>query len=157
MADDSLFADAFPRIEEIRQENLGGDVSAKDIAWLCEVAEAAARLCVHLSRVEPMQFKREVGCVRWNRLSSLLQDDPTGVDPGVPSTGQEYRHRPSDPQIEIQAEAMGLRFVPEGDERCDFVMDACMCMKRKGHDGLHACAHGGWRTPAARLDGSSDG
>ena len=135
----SLYDDVFPRIEEIRQENYGGDVGAKDIAWLCEVAEAAARLCVYLSRVEPVQFKREVGCVRWNRLSSLLQDDPTGVDPGVPSTGQEYRY-----------------IVPEGDERCDFVMDACMCMKRKGHDGLHACAHGGWRTPAARLDGSSD-
>lgn len=37
------------------------------------------------------------------------------------------------------------RFVPSGDERCGFVMDACTCMKRKGHDGLHACVHGGWR------------
>lgn len=35
--------------------------------------------------------------------------------------------------------------IPEGDERCSFVMDACTCMKRKGHDGLHACPHGGWR------------
>lgn len=35
--------------------------------------------------------------------------------------------------------------LPEGDERCAFTMDACTCMKRKGHDGLHACAHGGWR------------
>lgn len=35
--------------------------------------------------------------------------------------------------------------VPEGDERCGFVMDACQCMKRKGHDGLHVCAHWGWR------------
>ena len=32
--------------------------------------------------------------------------------------------------------------IPEGDERCGYVMDACRCMKRKGHDGLHACAHG---------------
>lgn len=35
--------------------------------------------------------------------------------------------------------------LPTGDERCDFTMDSCTCMKRKGHDGLHACAHGGWR------------
>lgn len=34
--------------------------------------------------------------------------------------------------------------IPEGDERCTFAMDACTCMKRKGHEGLHACAHGGW-------------
>lgn len=41
--------------------------------------------------------------------------------------------------------------IPEGDERCAFTMDACVCMKRKGHDGLHACPHGGWRgeTPGA--------
>ncbi len=38
--------------------------------------------------------------------------------------------------------------IPEGDARCSFVMDACICMKRKGHDGLHACAHGGWRAAA---------
>lgn len=35
--------------------------------------------------------------------------------------------------------------IPEGDERCAFTMDACTCMKRTGHDGLHACAHGDWR------------
>lgn len=34
--------------------------------------------------------------------------------------------------------------VPPADERCTFTMDACTCMKRKGHDGRHACAHGGW-------------
>lgn len=39
--------------------------------------------------------------------------------------------------------------IPEGDERCGYVMDACTCMKRKGHDGLHACAHGGWRAVTA--------
>lgn len=35
--------------------------------------------------------------------------------------------------------------IPEGDERCGFTMDACQCMKRKAHEGLHACSHGGWR------------
>lgn len=34
--------------------------------------------------------------------------------------------------------------IPEGDERCDEPKDACKCMKRKGHDGSHACAHGEW-------------
>ena len=29
------------RIAEIRQENRGGDVSARDIEWLCRIAEAA--------------------------------------------------------------------------------------------------------------------
>lgn len=112
---ESLFAPAFPRIEEIRTENVLGDVSAKDIAWLCEVAEAATRLCVYMSQVEPMVFKRNAGCERWNRLAGLLQ-----------------------PQTE-------KLIFPEGDERCDFMMDACTCMKHKGHEGLHACAHGGWR------------
>lgn len=32
------------RVAEIRQENADGDVSHRDIAWLCGVAEAASRL-----------------------------------------------------------------------------------------------------------------
>jgi hypothetical protein len=40
--------------------------------------------------------------------------------------------------------------VPPGDERCDTPKDACKCMKRKGHDGLHACAHGEWRATSSQ-------
>jgi hypothetical protein len=58
------------------------------------------------------------------------------------SVGGGEGSRPSSP---VAPDAPDGYVVPEGDERCDFVMDACTCMKRKGHDGLHACAHGSWR------------
>ena len=40
------------RIAEIRQENRGGDVSAKDIDWLCDVAETEVRRRYHRSTAE---------------------------------------------------------------------------------------------------------
>ena len=66
---------------------------------------------------------------------------------GTPYKAAIAGHPPDDP---IQPDPQ--RFVPESDERCGFVMDACTCMKRKGHAGLHACAHGGWRTPDPQKD-----
>jgi hypothetical protein len=35
-------SDSRARIAEIRSENVAGDVSAKDISWLCDVVEEAA-------------------------------------------------------------------------------------------------------------------
>jgi hypothetical protein len=40
------------RIEEIRQENRSGDVSFRDIEWLCERAEQADRLEWELVGIE---------------------------------------------------------------------------------------------------------
>jgi hypothetical protein len=48
-----------------------------------------------------------------------------------------------------QPYADAMRFVPEGDERCEEPKDACRCMKRKGHDGNHACSHGYWAAAPA--------
>jgi hypothetical protein len=38
---DTLFSDVPTKVAEIRAENYQGDVSAKDIEWLCVVAMAA--------------------------------------------------------------------------------------------------------------------
>jgi hypothetical protein len=58
------------RIEEIRQENRSGDVSYRDIEWLCSVAEAAEAL---IERTVP--DLTEVGR-REARLSRLLRASP---------------------------------------------------------------------------------
>jgi hypothetical protein len=70
----------------------------------------------------------------------------------------EYRSRAALAPAENQPRAEGawgqpyadaMRFVPEGDERCEEPKDACRCMKRKGHDGNHACSHGYWAAAPA--------
>ena len=49
---DAAPVDPLTRIAEIRQENRGGDVSAKDIDWLCDVAETGVRRRYHRSQAE---------------------------------------------------------------------------------------------------------
>jgi hypothetical protein len=44
------------RIEELRQENRGGDVSSRDIEWLCSVADAAEYLLDWIERQGPAPF-----------------------------------------------------------------------------------------------------
>lgn len=85
-----------------------------------------------------------------DRLRSVIQH-VVSDSPGTPDSVKKYLVRELEGSWGDSYESAVVAgppegyIVPEGDERCDFAMDACVCMKRKGHDGLHACAHGGWR------------
>jgi len=59
----------------------------------------------------------------------------------VPSEGASCLHRNCPHAGKPRASE---RFTPEGDEQCGEPKDACKCMKRRGHDGDHRCAHGTW-------------
>lgn len=52
------------RIEEIRQENRSGDVSYRDVAWLCRVAEIAERIVRqpwnHIARADLIALREAV-------------------------------------------------------------------------------------------------
>lgn len=98
------------------------EAQVETLTW--ERDEAREALSLILTRVEDanQEFVRlDIGAIARAALAAVEAgtETPTGPPPGY--------------------------VIPSGDERCSFTMDACTCMKRKGHDGLHACAHGGWR------------
>jgi hypothetical protein len=64
---ESLFADVPTKLAEIRQENRGGDVSAKDIEWLCDVAAAA-----HEVRRSSFPSDRQAFTYQERRLTDAL-------------------------------------------------------------------------------------
>lgn len=100
-------------------------------------AEIVALLTEHSAREEAIgRYVVAIGRGPNNRDESEIEAASTALvrSVGLPATEPAQRDEPPEGYI-----------VPQGDERCGFTMDACTCMKRKGHDGLHACVHGGWR------------
>lgn len=83
------------------------------------------------------------------RLAKIPEGDPVEVRPSEPLAGsQAGLNGPSgSPTSPSGAHLLDDEdwIIPEGDERCDVLKDVCQCLKRKGHAGRHACAHGEWR------------
>lgn len=99
-------------------------------------------------------FVRSMGWRNQERLTENLRHVTTSCDvmkalrSALVTNFNIYRQDQIRQENEVRRHVPDGWIVPAGDERCGFTMDACQCMKRKGHDGLHGCAHGGWRGDA---------